>query len=448
MPPRQCSSVAERLALVRLKESGETIAAASTTLGFSPAWGRKWWRRYCQGGEAALAPSPPRGPGPLATFCPAVTNAVLAIRRRHPALGARRALVELALDSPLIGARLPSARTIHRAWIGAGLIVVRPPRDTPPVGPALPQAPGDVHAVWQIDHQDHLRLTDLATPVVLQSIRAPAAAVIIGAEVFPGPQGAHAIPLDDVLDGVRRCFARWGRPQVLSVDRGTHFLGQPQRSFPSRLELFCAGLGIGVVPIRPGRPTDHAGVERQHAIIDGFLCGPAFADLASAQAALDHHVAALNTVFPSRARGCAGRPPLTAFPAAHHSGRSYDPAREWSEFDLGAVDTLLAGWSWQRHVGPTTGQISFADVKVSVGKAWAGRRVSLCFDPTDRQVVIHAPGTRPQEHGPELKRFHCAAFDKPAILGASRVAWRPPTTTGGRADGTARPDAGVRPYGT
>ena len=86
MPPRQ-SSVAERLAVVRMKEAGQSLAAASAALGFSPDWGRKWWRRYQQGGEAALAPGPPPPPGPLVSFPPAVAAAVLAVRRRHPRLG-------------------------------------------------------------------------------------------------------------------------------------------------------------------------------------------------------------------------------------------------------------------------------------------------------------------------------------------------------------------------
>ena len=56
--------------------------------------------------------------------------------------------------------------------------------------------------------------------------------------------------------------------------------------------------------------------------------------------------------------------------------------------------------------------------------------VRLRFDPTDRRVVVHAPGTRPKERGPELKRCHCAAFDKATILGDSKVAWHPVAARG------------------
>ena len=266
---------------------------------------------------------------------------------------------------------------------------------------------------------------------MLQSIRAPAAALIVAADLFPGPHGAHAVPLDDVLDGRRRAFVRWGRPRALSVDGGVHFLGRSQRSFPSRLEPVCAGLGIAVVPIRPGRPTDHGGVERQHALCDDFLLGPPFPDRAAAQAARDRHVTALNTRFPSRARGCDGRPPLVAYPTAPQAGRPYDPAREWRDFDLAAVERRLAGWTWYRQVGTKTGQLSFANANVGVGKAWAGRVVRLRFDPTDRRVVVHAPGTRPRS----AARNSNASIARPSTRRPSSATRRWPGTRGG--EGTA-----------
>jgi hypothetical protein len=279
--------------------------------------------------------------------------------------------------------------------------------------------------VWQIDHQDGIRLPGLETPVVLQDVRAPAAGVIVGADLFASRAGAHAVPMDTVLDGLRRCFVHFGKPRAFSVDAGIHFLGRSQRSFPSRFELFCAGLGISVVPIRRARPTDHGAVERQHRTLDGYLLGPARASLADAQTALDAHVVALNTRFRSRARVCAGVPPLTAHPAAHHSGRPYDPATEWERFDLAGVDQFLAGWRWCRKVS-RSGQISFAHRNIGVDRTLAGTYVQLRFDPANRTVVVHAPGTAPDKLGPALHRFACPEFTKAAMVGSSRIATRPP----------------------
>jgi hypothetical protein len=431
--------VGDRLRLVGAMEvAGLSASAAGRGLGYSAAWGRRWWHRYQGGGAAALAPPAPVSPGPLATFAPAVRAAVLNFRRTHPRLGARRAVVALAADPPLAGQPLPSWRTVHRAWVAAGLVVPRLPRDAPPPAVAAAPDPADPHAVWQIDHQDHLRLAGLAEPVVLQGVRAPAAGLVVGADLFPGARGAPAVPLDDVLDALRRCFARWGLPGALSVDGGTHFLGQAQRQFPSRLELFCAGLGVPLAPIRPRHPTDHGAIERQHRTLDDVLLGPPYPDLAAAQAALDAHVALLNRACPSRAKACRGQPPLTAHPAAAHSGRPYDPAQEAATFDLAAVDAVLAGWTWHRRVGATTGQVSFGHRNVGVGLAWAGQAVVLRFDPTDRMVVVRALGAAPGADGPELKRFACPAFTAAAIRGHAALADPPPPR------GTDPPP----PYGT
>jgi transposase InsO family protein len=429
MDPRRFSSVADRVHLIERRQAGSSIAAASRALGFGPDWGEGWWGRFVRGGLAGLAPAPRPARGPLATFPDPVRAAVLAIRRAYPALGARRAALDLAADPALAGLALPSWRTIHRAWAAAGLVAPAPPREAPPPPPALPANPADPHAVWQIDHQDGLRPTGLATPVVLQDVRAPAAGLVVGADLFASAGGANAVALDAVLDALRRCFVRFGKPRAITVDGGLHFLGRPQRSFPSRFELVCAGLGIAVVPIRPGRPTDHGAVERQHRTLDAVLLGPPYPDLPAAQAALDRHVALLNERFPSRARVCAGKPPLAAHPAARHSGRPYDPAAEWERFDLAAVDALLGRWTWLRRVG-RTGQISFANRNVGVGRGLAGTVVSLRFDPADRHVAIFAPGAAPAQPGPEVRRFPCRAFTKDAILGRSTVAPQPPTPGG------------------
>jgi hypothetical protein len=287
------------------------------------------------------------------------------------------------------------------------------------------------HAVWQIDHQDGLPVQGLTEPVVLQSVCAPAAGLIIGAEVFAGRRGAHAVPEDAILDALRRHFVQWGRPRALQVDGGVRFLGQSQRTFPSRFELFCAGLGLQVQQIRPGHPTDNGAVERLHRTLDGVLLETPYADLAAAQAALDAHVALLNAHFPSRAQACRGQPPLRRYPQARHSGRPYDPTHEADLFDLEAVDRVLAQWQWQRQAAPSTGQISFANKNVRVGDAYKGQTVALRFDPTDRQVVIYELGTAPGTLGPEIRRFHCAAFDHEAILGTSALVTRAAQDAGG-----------------
>jgi hypothetical protein len=365
----------------------------------------------------------------LARFDPRIAAAARRYRQSHPLIGARRVLLPLASDPALRGLALPDPRTLHRFFVHEGLVARRMPRDKAPS--AVPAPPREEpHALWQIDHQDHLALRGLSELTVLQNIRAPGAGLIVGADLFPGPHGAHAVPEDAICDGVRRAMVRWGRPLVIGVDWGVRFLGKPQREFPSRFELFCTGQDAPLRPIRPAHPTDNGAVERQHRTLDALLLGPRYETLADAQRALDEHVEALNTRFPSRAKVCHGNPPLVTCPEARHSGRPYDPSQEWITFNMTAVDHLLAEWRWFRLVGKKTGQLSFAHRNISVGQAHRGEQVALRFDPSDRQVVVSALGPTLAEVGPEITRFHCPAFDKATILGTSQIAFRPTTSAG------------------
>jgi len=411
--------------LVRLESvEGLSHARAAGAVGYSRSWARKWMGRYRHGGLPALQPHPAKMSHPLSRFAPAVAEVARAYRQSHPLIGARRAVLELARDPRLAGVPLPDARTLHRFFAQEGLVPRSLPKDRAPAPPVPPDR-SDPHAVWQIDHQDHLAIRGVAGYSVLQSIRVPAIGLSVGADLFDGPQGAHAVPEDEICDGLRRSLLRFGRPLALSVDQGVRFLGQPQRQFPSRFELFCRGLQIRLCPIRPAHPTDHGAVERLHRTFDGVLLGPTYTDRAAAQQALDQHLDDLNERFPSRAKHCHGKPPLVAFPKARHSGRPYDPTQEWATFDLAAVDRFLADWRWFRLVGKKTGQISFDHHNLSVGRDHRGELVALSFDPRDRQVVVCTLGPTPDEPGPEIMRFHCPAFDKEAILGTSRVSPRP-----------------------
>lgn len=421
---RHVSTIAERVAMVR-QRYGEGVSrrCAAARMGYGRSWVRHWSRRYRQGGEAALAPSRKPGRGPLASFPTVVRAAVLAYRREHPCIGARRALVALAQEPLLRGQALPTVRTVERAWKQAGLLPPRTPATRPPPPAALP--PAAPHAVWQLDHQDHLSARGIGTGIVLQSIRDPHAALTVGADVFWGPGGASTVAEDHLFDALRRRFVQWGLPQTLSVDRGVRFLGQAQRTFPSRLELLCAGWGVRVHQIRPGHPTDQGAVERVHQTLDAVFVGPTYAALPALQAALDTHLADLNERFPSRAKGCGGRPPLVVHPTARHSGRPFDPAREWDTFDLAAVHRYLATWRWYRTADKQGAQISFGHRNYSLGKAYRGATVALRFLAEPAVMVVYALGTAPAEWGPEIKRFPCPFFAKARILGSSQVAWRP-----------------------
>jgi ABC-type multidrug transport system ATPase subunit len=177
------------------------------------------------GGEAALQTPRLPVPGPLATFPPAVAEAVLAYRRAHPRRGARRAQVDLQQDLALRGLPLPDSRTIHRAWVAAGLVTPRRLH----TGAAVP--PDARPAVWQVDHQDgpyvgHQR----------RRARAPATGLIIGADVAE-QRGAHATSEVAILGssvGDRDHRSVTGRPNT--GDRLDRPDVSPGHACPGRIE--------------------------------------------------------------------------------------------------------------------------------------------------------------------------------------------------------------------
>jgi len=89
-----------------------------------------------------------------------------------------------------------------------------------------------------------------------------------------------------------------------------------------------------------------------------------------------------NYVPPSDAGDCQGHPPMEVHPEVLHPLRPYRSAVELALFDLARVDRFLAQFTWSYKVSKV-GQVDIAQHTYSVGKAYAGQRVNVCFDPHD-----------------------------------------------------------------
>jgi hypothetical protein len=165
------------------------------------------------GGEAARQTPRPPVLSPLATFPPAVAEAVLAYRRAHPRIGARRAQVALQQDLALRGLSLPDWRTIHRAWVAAGLVTPRglggrrkteDGRGAPILPPPDTRLPPYSQDGPYVGHHG-------------RRVRAPAADLTIGASAFAKRGRAHGISEDAILGssiGDRDHRSITGRPDT------------------------------------------------------------------------------------------------------------------------------------------------------------------------------------------------------------------------------------------
>lgn len=149
--------------------------------------------------------------------------------------------------------------------------------------------------------------------------------------------------------------------------------------------------------IRRGRPTDNAEVERCHRTINDYATvGNEKASVARLQEILDQSVEELASELPSRAEGCAGRPPIETHPELLQPRRPFCPEHESALFDLKRVNDYLAQFVWERKVGKT-GQIEIGGRRYGVGRAYARRHVQVRFDSADRHFVFHASDEPEQE---------------------------------------------------
>ncbi len=150
------------------------------------------------------------------------------------------------------------------------------------------------------------------------------------------------------------------------------------------------GLGVRHIFIRPHCPTDQAQVERTHRTLSDFaLDKESQANLTALQQALDRERVLHNTLFPSRASDCHGRPPLETHPELLHPRRPYRPQVELALFDIQRVYDFLATFTFQCRVN-AVGQVSLGRRRYSVGRAWAGQSLVVRLDPRQREWVFYA----------------------------------------------------------
>jgi len=157
---------------------------------------------------------------------------------------------------------------------------------------------------------------------------------------------------------------------------------------PSLFTLWLKGLGIQHVVIH--NVTSNAAVERcQRTVNDYALVGNEDQTPAELQRILDQSIYELNFELPSRAKGCAGQPPVVAHPDLLQPRRPFQPEQELVSLDLQRVDAYLATFTW-RWRADENGCIALGTKRrrYSVGRAYARREVIVRFDPTNRHFVF------------------------------------------------------------
>jgi hypothetical protein len=255
-----------------------------------------------------------------------------------------------------------------------------------------PDLPTRVHQRWQFDFKVNIALQD-GTAVDLHTIRDPVGEACIDAVLHLTEQvtmRTKRVPMEAARTTLRRAFTRWETlPQEIQTDGESTLVSLKLDAFPNTFTLWLAGLGIKHLVI--SQVTDNAEVERCHrTVCDYAIVGNEKLSATELQPNLDTAVWELNYELPSRAKGCAGRPPIQAHPELLQPERSFRPEHELAQFDLKRVDAFLSTFTWTRKVGKT-GQITIGgqNNRYSVGRDYARQQVLIRFDPADRHFVFY-----------------------------------------------------------
>lgn len=363
---------------------GTTYQEIADHFGVSKECVRYWCRRQ-RDGKGCGTCFHRKAAGPLSRSNPKVRYCILRLRLEHPRWGPNRIWAKLKKRPSLQGLKLPSEASIARYLHQWRRFRRRPKKK--PVRKRF-QQPIVVHQRWQVDFKVGIRLGS-GLRVNLHTVRDPVGAAYIGDFVFPTGTRQRRVKMEEVRTVLRRCFARWGTlPDEVQTDGETVLVNPHKDSFPSTFTLWLKGLDIEHLVIQ--NVTSNAEVERCHRTVNDYaVVGNEDKTPEQLQHILDQSTYELNFELFSRAKDCAGRPPVVAHPELLQPRRPFQPQQELALFDLNRVDAYLATFSWRRAVD-TNGVVSLGGKRrrYSIGRSYAGHEVNVRFDPADRHFVF------------------------------------------------------------
>lgn len=271
--------------VARAQTDGVNLSALCRQYQISRKTGYKWLHRARTEAEDPLANHSRRPHVSPHQTGPAVTEAVLALRARHPHWGARK-LARLLAEAGATPVPAPSTITVILQRHG-----VLPPRQ-----PRVPQAthrfehPG-AHDLWQMDFMG-------PRATVTEGEVHPLTIIDDHSRTLLSLTACLHQRLDLVWEVLWACFTRYGLPRAILTDNGPPWgqsLGKGMNRFEARL------LRMGIEPWhgRPYHPQTQGKVERMHATIAREVFGTrTFATFSATQYAFDTFRTTYNEVRP------------------------------------------------------------------------------------------------------------------------------------------------------
>jgi hypothetical protein len=211
------------------------------------------------------------------------------------------------------------------------------------------------------------------------------------------------VPVIQVREAQRRCFARWGCPQRERVDNGIPW-GTPG-GLPSELSLWMAGLGVLMHWNDPYRPQQNGVVESTQGTSQRWVDPASCGDIEELRRRIEHEDYIQRERYPA-INGMSRR---LAYPGLLHSGRGYCLGWERQVWDLNESLRFLGRYRVRRKVSKR-GQVSLYHRLVQVGADCGGAWVYVQMAPQTLEWVIS------DVEGKELRRRPAPQFTAEAIV--------------------------------
>ena len=284
----ELSVVEQRYRAVLEAAAGVPVTEVAARYEVSRQSVHAWIRRYADGGLGGLMDRSRRPESCPHQVGPQVEAVVCEMRRDHPRWGPVRLVHELARAGVV---PVPSRMSVYRLLVRHGLVDPRPrkrPRDSYVRWER--EAP---MALWQLDIVGGAFLADGTEAKVVTGVDDHSRYCVI-CQVVARPTG-RAVCL--AFAAALRTF---GVPAEVLTDNGKQFTDRFGKGGEVLFDRICRDNGIIHRLTQPRHPTTTGKVERFHGSLRRELLNDnvPFADLATAQAAVDQWVSAYNTTRP------------------------------------------------------------------------------------------------------------------------------------------------------
>jgi putative transposase len=318
MPWRETSPMEQRLEFIREYESGFfTMIELAAQYAITPKTGYKWLERYTAEGPFGLCDRVRRPKhSPLATD-PALVDAIVALRQRHPRWGPKKLLAILRGRHPRV--EWPARSTVCGLLKARGLVRPRRRQASRISAPSHLTPITHPNHVWTTDFKGEFRTGDRAYCYPL-TLRDGFSRFVLCCDALSGRTTAAT------RRRFERAFAEYGLPERIRSDNGGPF-ASPGLGGLSQLSVWWIRLGIIPERIAPGHPEQNGSHEQFHSVLKADTARPPAATIAAQQRRFVRFCAEYNHVRPHEA--LRDQPPASCYTASRHSLPSRLPAVEY-----------------------------------------------------------------------------------------------------------------------